>query len=325
MIKLAVCGLGRWGERLLESVENVSADVCFTHGVTRDPQNAPGFARRAGIKVTSRYEDVLADPAVDGVVLATPHSQHRAEMIAAAEAGKHIYVEKPVTLTAADAKEAIAAVTGAGLTLGVGFGRRFTPAYLDMLRRIRAGEIGDVMHIEGNSSGPSGYRLVAGNWRSDPIESPVGAMTARGIHVLDCMISIAGPVGRVFCQSERKVIAPPIEDTTSASLRFADGATGVLTTLFATADVWRLQAYGTKGWLHMQDDQTLILRDNSGRTTTFAFPSLDKERAALEAFARAIRGETPYPVVASEAINGIAVIEAMVRSAASGQPVAVAM
>jgi predicted dehydrogenase len=313
--------LGRWGQRLVESVQGVSADVCFTHGVSRDPARAPAFARRADLRLTADYAKVLADPAVDGVVLTTPHSHHKREMLAAVAKGKPVYVEKPIALTADDAEEAVAAFVRAGLALGIGFGRRFTPAYSDMLSRIRAGEIGDVLHIEGNSSGPSGYRLPVDNWRSNPVESPAGAMTARGIHALDCMIAIAGPVDRVFSQSDRRVIKAGVDDTTSAALRFANGATGTLTTLFATADLWRVQAFGSKGWLDMQDDSALVLRDNAGRTTSFAFPAIDKERAALETFAAAVRGERPFPVLASEAVNGVAVTQAMVRSAASGQPV----
>src|SRR5215210_5568766 len=105
MVRLAICGLGRWGHRLVDSVQQVSTGVRFTQAVTRDPARSAEFARRSGLTLTTKYEEVLADPAVDGVVLATPHSQHHAEIVAAARFGKHVFVEKPLTLTRADAED----------------------------------------------------------------------------------------------------------------------------------------------------------------------------------------------------------------------------
>lgn len=323
MIKLAICGLGRWGHRLVESVQHVSPDIRFTHAVTRNPTRSAAFAERAGLKLTAHYDDVLADPGIDGIVLATPHSRHHGEMLAAARAGKHVFVEKPITLSRSDAEDALATVADAGLVLGIGFGRRFTPSFRELMRRLHRGEIGEVLHVEGHSSGPSGYRLTVDNWRSNRIESPAGAMTARGIHALDLMIATAGPVTSVFCRSEHRAIDVALDDTTSASLGFSSGATGTLTTLFATADLWRVQVFGTKGWMEVQDDVRLVLRDLAACTTTLEFNPIDKERAALEAFGRAIRGDQQFPIAASDAINGIAALEAMVASAASGQAVAI--
>ena len=321
MIDLAICGMGRWGQRLVESVQFVSKDVRFTHGVSRQPERVADAAARLGLTVVSSIDDVLRNPAIAGVVLATPHSQHSHEILAVAAAGKHVFVEKPLTLTAESAERAVAAVAAAGRVLGVGFNRRFAPSYLDLAARIRTGEIGDILHIDAHHSGPGGHALKPGSWRADRIESPAGGMTARGIHTLDLMIALAGPVANVFCRSDRRTIAADIDDTTSASLRFAGGATGNLTTIFATAELWRVQVFGSKGWLEMSGDATVVARDNAGITRKVALANLDKERAALEAFARAVRGEAPFPVAGRDAVNGIAVMQAMVVSAADARPV----
>ena len=83
------------------------------------------------------------------------------------------------------------------LTLAWGFNRRYSPSFVEMMNRIRAGQIGDVLHVEATHSGPTGYGLKAGNWRSTGAEAPGGGMTARGVHTLDAMIGIAGPVTSV--------------------------------------------------------------------------------------------------------------------------------
>src|ERR1022692_2641717 len=144
MINLAICGLGRWGHRLVESVQHLSADVHFTHAVSRQPSRSAEFAASAAVDIVTDYGQVLANPKIDGVVLATPHSQHCAEIVSAARAGKHVFVEKPITLTRADAEEAIRAVRDAGVVLAVGFSRRFAPAYREMIARIATGEVGDL-------------------------------------------------------------------------------------------------------------------------------------------------------------------------------------
>jgi predicted dehydrogenase len=139
-------------------------------------------------------------------------------------------------------------------------------------------------------------------------------MTPRGIHVLDSMIHIAGRVTSVAARSVRRAITADVDDTTAASLEFETGALGNLTTVYATAELWRLHVFGTKGWLEMRGDDVLAFRDLAGQTIVSEFVKVDKERAALQAFARAIRAGVPYPVTALEAVNGIAVLEAMLAS-----------
>ena len=109
MLRTAIFGAGHWGRRLIESVHGKSGKIRFVAAVTRDPAGQRALTDRFGLALTDRYADVLADRAIDAVVLATPHSQHAAEIAAAARAGKHVFVEKPFTLTRADAERAIAA------------------------------------------------------------------------------------------------------------------------------------------------------------------------------------------------------------------------
>jgi len=322
MLRAAIFGLGRWGNTLVESVKD-SGKFRFVKGVSRNPENHKEFSQKTGIKVVSSYGRVLKDPEIDAVVLATPHSLHLKQIAQAAKAGKHVFVEKPLTLTRKSAEKAVDACRAAGVTLGIGFNRRHAPAFVEMMRRIRAGEIGDVLHIEAAHSGPTGYRLQAGNWRATREEAPAGGMTARGIHTLDSMIQIAGLVTSVYAFSDKRKHPPEVtmDDTTSMLLKFAGGATGYLSTIFVTAELWRVHVFGSKGWLEMRGDADLTFRGLEGAPSRIALEPANKERAELEAFADAVAAKQPFLVPAEEAVNGIAVLEAIVASGARGKPV----
>jgi predicted dehydrogenase len=323
MLRAAICGAGHWGTRLIESVQGKSAKIRFVTAVTRNPAALQDLAGRLGVALTNNYADVLADPGIDAIVLATPHSQHAAEIIAAAKARKPVFAEKPFTLTRSDAQAAITACKAAGVTLGVGFNRRFAPAFLEMTRRI--GEIGTIRHIEGHFSGPANYQIAPGNWRANQTESPGGGMTARGVHVVDGMIHLAGLVETVFAFSARRQIDIDVDDTTSCLLRFEGGVTGYLATLHAAPQFWRIHVFGSNGALEMRGDNELRAYELDGKVTPVIFEAVDKERAELEAFADAVANKTAFTIAPEEIVNTVAVTEAIVDSSRSGKSVKIAL
>ncbi len=324
MLNAALYGLGRWGNRLTDSVK-ASSRIRIIKGISRDPSRHGEYTAKYGIPVIASYDEALRDPQIHAVVLATPHTQHHAQIIAAARAGKHVFVEKPLTLIRAHAEEAVEACRKAGVTLGIGFNRRHAPSFVEMRRRILAGEIGEVLHVEANFSGPSGWQLKPGAWRATLAESPAGGMTPRGVHTLDAMIQVAGPVAEVYAHSSRRALPAAIEvdDTTAMLLRFANGATGQLTTITVTGELWRVHVFGSKGWLEMRGDTELNSMSNDGKGERLALPAVDKEQLTLEAIADAVAAGLPCVVPAEEAINGVATLQAIIASAASGKPVAV--
>jgi predicted dehydrogenase len=322
MIRAAIHGLGRWGRRLLESVRGSDA-ISITTGISRDPARHAELAQSGGIRVVSSYGRVLRDPAVDAVILATPHSQQAAQIVQAAKAGKHVFVEKPFTLTRASAEKAIDACRAAGVTLALGFNRRYAPSFVEMMRRIEAGEIGRVLHVEGQNSGATGHGLEPGYWRSTRKEAPGGGMTARGVHALDCMIRIAGHVATVYASSQKLCLPDDIDidDTTAMLLRFAGGASGCLTSVFVTGDYWRVMALGTQGWLELRSDTELVARGLSGPPQRMTFAPVDRERTELEAFAKAVQAGERFLVAPADIVNGVAVLEAIEKSSARGRPI----
>ena len=333
MIRAAIIGLGTWGQNLVRSVQGASPHIQFTAAATRTPDKARDFAQTHGLRMLPSYEAVLADPEVDAVVLATPHSMHTDQIVAAAQAGKHVFSEKPLGLDAASAQRAAQACADHGVTLGVGYNWRFQPALQAIRRLVDDGTLGRVLHLEGNFCGPSAYRFPKGHWRHDRGEVPAGGMTGRGVHVIDAMLFLAGPIEQVTAQSLRLAQDFGVDDTTSMLLRFASGATGYLGTVIATAETWRLQVFGSNGWAEVGDVEHLhtwelkvctIDRDNitvKQRPQVLTFPRTSTERAELEHFAQQALAGNTIVVPGGDAVHNVALMEAIVRSIDTQQPV----
>jgi predicted dehydrogenase len=218
----------------------------------------------------------------------------------------------------------------------VGYNWRYQPA----LQKIRAllddGTLGRVLHIEGNFCGPSAYRFPQGHWRHDRDEAPAGGMTGRGVHVIDAMLYLAGPIEQVTAQSFRLAQDFGADDTTSMLLRFASGATGYLGTVIATAETWRLQVFGSNGWAEVGDVEHLhtwdlkVCRIDRENITVkqvpqvFSFPKTSTERAELEHFAQQAARRQPIARPGGDAVHNVAVLQAILDSAARQQPVRLA-
>jgi predicted dehydrogenase len=319
MIDAGIVGLGWWGNVLVESVQGRSDRIRFVHGVARDPTAKQEIARRHGLVLSPTLAAMLRDPAVQAVVLATPHSLHRAEIEEVAAAGKPVFCEKPLTLTAADAVAAVGAARAAGTLLAVGHNRRFLPALGEMKRLVDAGELGELLHVEGHFSNANSSSAFA-PWRHDAEESPAGGMTGTGIHVLDAFVSLLGPVRSVHAQLVSRKPAPGPLDTLSMLLRFENEVTGTLSAVRATPFYWRLHLFGTKRSAEMLQEDTLVIHaGGQGSPLRQTFPPVDMLRLELEAFADAIEGRAPYPIGEADMIATVAAFDAVCRSVKSGR------
>ena len=319
MIDAGIVGLGWWGNRLIESVQGRSDRIRFVHGVARDPATKQEIARRHGLALSPTLAAMLGDPAVQAVVLATPHSLHRAEIEAAAAAGKPVFCEKPLTLRAADAVAAVGAARAAGTLLAVGHNRRFLPALGEMKRLAAAGELGEVLHVEGHFSNENSSANFA-PWRHDAGESPAGGLTGTGVHVLDAFVSLLGPVRSVHAQLVSRKPAPGPLDTLSVLLRFENDVTGTLSAVRATPRYWRTHLFGTTRSAELLQEDILVVHA-VGQPSPLRqnFPPVDTLRLELEAFADAIQGRAPYPIGDADMVATVAAFEAVCRSVKSGR------
>ena len=330
MVRAAIAGLGWWGKHIVRRLGS-SDIVRITTAVETNPGHAP-FAIEHGLQFRSSLDDVLDDPAIDAVILATPHSLHARQVLAAASARKHVFCEKPLALIRTDAEKSVAACRKAGVVLGIGHERRYEAGMLQIERLIREGVLGTTMHVEADFSHDKLADVPAGDWRTSPSDAPAAGMTAMGIHLTDAFVHLFGPIAEVFAMTASRVAYPDNGDVISAQLRFASGATGHFKAILVTPLYINFTVFGSEGWAELRNHShpdtpgsaTLTAHYRSGRRDQHDYPWLDTVRANIEAFGRAVRGETVYPFTDEEKIGNIATLEAICRSAATGMPVKVA-
>jgi predicted dehydrogenase len=324
VIKAAIIGLGWWGQTILKTLSNGTV-IRPVLGV--DPlDSARAAATALGVETAPRFEDALAKSNVDAVILCTPQQHHAEQIVAAAQSGRHVFCEKPLCTTAAEAKTAIAAVKKAGVQLGIGHERRFEPAVIDMRKRLASGEFGNPLLLEGNFSQDKFLKLPHDNWRLSKSENPAGPLSATGIHMVDLSIALLGrPVG-VWARLATLGSDFANGDTLSITMAFESGATAMLGAVLATPFMGRLALLGSKGWMEIRDrshpenstgwDVTSVHRDQAPTITFYApHPAV---RDNLEAFGRAALWQAPYPVTLDEMLLNVRSFEAIQRSVKSG-------
>jgi predicted dehydrogenase len=319
MIRTAIVGLGRWGRSLVEASLGHER-IGIARAVETDTENAQAFCAQHDLDLTHDLDAVLADPGIDAVLLATPHSLHRPQVIACAAAQKQVFCEKPLALSRADAAAMFNACREADVVLAVGHNRRFWPSMRALRDTVASGELGTILHVEGHNSNENSQMITAG-WRLSPEESPGGGLTGAGLHVLDALVSMLGPVRQVYAQLKRREAGPPPLDTALVALDFVNGVTGTLATIRATPFYWRLHVFGTKGSAEVLDECTMILRKSGRGSERISFAAIDVLRAELGAFAEAIEKRRPFPVPEAEVLATLSAFEAALQSMTSGVPV----
>jgi predicted dehydrogenase len=317
MINAAIVGLGRWGQNYVNSVQGVSTRVRFTRAVVRNPEKSREFAQKHSLCLSTDYAELLADPTIGMVVLATPNSQHPDQIVAAAQAGKAVLCEKPLALTRVDAERAVQACKEAGVLLGVGQDKRFWPSMQELKRVVDGGVLGEILHVEGHFSNENANNKLHHGWRENPAESPGGSITATGIHVLDAFINLIGPLRRVSAQHILKRPPPESRDTLSLTFEFANRVSGVLCGVRATPLFWRVHVFGNQGSAESAGANELILRMSGAKVERRTFEPVNGLRANLEAFADAIEGRAEYPISTVQMVDVIAGLEAIVEAVAS--------
>ena len=228
-----------------------------------DPARAAEAARQFGARTFDRYGDVLAAPEVDVVDLCLPHDAHVRATVAAAQANKHILLEKPIARTLQEADEILAAIARLrDRTFMVAECWRFYPVVNAARRLIEQGAIGRVGLIQSNSI----QRWSPPGWRADEAAMGGGCLLDRGVHFVDMMLNLGGPVASVF-SFEGPDLVPDMsgEDTSIVALRYASGALGQIVTSWglpqAPPTPW-FAAYGDAGCLF--DFNGLHLLTNTG-------------------------------------------------------------
>jgi 1,5-anhydro-D-fructose reductase (1,5-anhydro-D-mannitol-forming) len=327
----ALIGTGRIADdRILPGINaypgNKLIGVC-----SRDAGRAKSFAAKFGAQhAYTSYEEMLRNPEVTVVAIHTPNSQHADQAVAAARAGKHVFCDKPMATTVADAERIVRECEKAGVKLGVNFHNRFMPCFVDTRRIIESGEIGDVqiVQVEASPGARPGGRL--GTWRTEPATAGLGTSYSIGVHVYDILrYLLASEVTMVsaFFDTPRNVM----EETNLSLLRFANGVLGQLSVHEKTPYPHNdFVVYGSKGRIlgrgltRSRAGGQLLVTTEDGKTRTTEYPSTNAHAACVAAFSKAlIEGRDPVP----SGIDGLRsqqLTEAMARSAWDGVHVRIA-
>lgn len=318
MVDAAILGLGWWGQALVSAVQGKSERLRFVKALVPDVAKRAAVAGQLGVALCSSYSEVLSDPSIQAIVVATPHSLHVEQVVAAARAGKAVFCEKPLSLTRDGAQQCVDACAAAGVTLAVGHNRRFMPAIAYLQDALSRGLLGQVLHLEAHSSNESARKSFAA-WRSEAAESPAAGMTGTGIHLLDLAISLLGRPDSVAARVSGMEARTPPQDACNVFLAFANGVSATLSMVQTTPRFWRMHLYGADASLEILNDEEMVLYRAGQPPQRRQLAKVDALRLELEAFAQAIEHERPYPISPDEMVWTAAVMECVCRSLATGE------
>ena len=327
MINAAVVGLGWWGNHVCRALTANSKSMRVVRGIELDPDPVVGLAKEIGFQLSSDFQDALDDPGVDGVILTTPHSTHEELVLRAAAAGKQVFCEKPLSLTAASAKKMVKACAEAGLVLGLGHERRYEPAMEEVARIVKNGDLGTILHVEGHYSHDKFAPLDSDNWRGSLIQAPAAGWTGMGVHLTDMLISMLGPITEIRAISAKRVLDLPSGDVVSTQFSFADKTTGSINVVSATPFYGRFAVYGELGWVDIQEmahpedigPTHMTICNKEGKRELKIFEPIDTVTLNFDAWADAAAGNGTYRFTDMERISNVAVLEALAKSTQTGQ------
>jgi len=320
VINAAIVGLGWWGQKIVNAVQGKSTRIRFIRSVSKEPDTVREFTARHQMELSTELADVLADPRVQAVILATPHSLHTEQIVAVAKAGKAVFCEKPLALKKADAVRSTAACRDAGVLLGIGTNKRFWPSMRELRRVVASGELGEILHVEGHYSNENSGAHFS-QWRTSPSEAPGAGMTGSGIHVLDALCNLLGPVARVQTQVITRKPAPDPTDTLSIMFEFENHTSALLGAVRATPFYWRIHVFGREASVEALGETELVIRRKGAKPEHHSYDPLDSLKEEFDVFADAVAGHSEYPIKMPHMVNVVAAFEAIVQSIETGQPV----
>jgi predicted dehydrogenase len=328
MTGVALVGFGWWGQHITRRLAD-HKDFSLL-GVVEPAQALHGEIEKLGLQVFENYHTALRTAGVDAVILTSPNDLHDKQIADAVTEGKHVFCEKPLSLSAANARKSVEICRAAGLVLGVGHERRFEPAILALRDMLNAGTLGTIMHTEMAFSHDKLIGLTSDSWRTTKAFAPAAGMTQMGIHLTDLLISFFGPVASLHAFTADRSLGWETGDVVTVQLKFKAGMTATLQAILHTPHFIRTHVFGSNMWVEIRN--ATHPDTPGGKCSMEKYRSIDdsvKEifdwtdsvTANLEAFGAAIRGEVVYPYSDFELIHNIEVLDAIVLSSETGKAV----
>lgn len=322
-------GCGNITDTHARAAREAGLGIAAFHG--RDPGKAEAMAARFGGRACERYEDFLAHRPMDLVVIGSPSGVHAEQGIAAAERGLHVLVEKPIDVTAERGALLVAAAERAGVRLGVLFQDRLKPALVRLQAFLAGGGLGRALLASARVKWhrPPEY-YSSSRWRGTKALDGGAALVNQGIHTVDLLLWLLGPVARVQALTATRLHAIEGEDVALALLQFSSGAVATLEATTAAFPGYprRVEISGTEGTVVVEGDEvvTADLRtpapglasgaaERTAGASTAVVSDATPHRRVIEDFARAIATGGAPACDGREGLRSLALVEAVYAAA----------
>jgi predicted dehydrogenase len=311
-VRVASVGLGWWSDVLADAIKR-SGKLQIVSCFSRSGGKRDAFAKKYGCKAASSYEEILADKSVEGIINTTPNSAHLETTAAAARAGKHVFLDKPIANTVADGRAITEACRQAGVVLAVGYQRR------------RESQFGRLVNAESNISRDRAGKIDLSSWRYQASGMPGGVMLQIGIHYTDVLEYLVGPVAAVSARVAQLVLPGDNPDVASLVLEHENGALSTLNASYASAsEYYVMNVYGKEATAYYDLHQGLrLLKRGDTASKPVAVAKNDPIVDELEEFAAAARGSGEPEMNGERSTASLAVIRAGILSAEQGRRVTV--
>jgi predicted dehydrogenase len=324
-LRVACIGMGWWSDVLADAIKRTDT-IKIVSCYTRSPDKRAAFAKKYGCAQAESYEAVLADPAIEAIINTTPNDAHLPTTQQAAEAGKHVFLDKPIANSVTQGRAITEICRKAGIVLGMGYQRRRESHFRWIRQQIDAGVFGKLVNAEANISRDRLGQIDLSSWRYQAAGMPGGVMLQIGIHYTDVLTYLMGPVKAVRGQFAQLVLPGDNPDVASLILEHDSGALSTLNASYASAsEYYLMNIYGKEAtaFYDLHSGLRLLKR---GESKAAAVPTTKNDTFVeeLEEFAAAIRGTGKPEVGGDYATVSLAVVRAGILSAREGRRVEVA-
>lgn len=324
-VRVGCIGMGWWSDVLADAVKR-SGKLEIVACYTRSEDKRGAFAKKYGCEAVPSYEALLADSAVEAVINTTPNNVHMETTRVAAQAGKHVFLDKPIANTVADARALTAACRKAGVVLALGYQRRKESHFRWVHKQIADGAFGKLVNAEANISRDRLGQFEPGSWRYTAAGMPGGVMLQIGIHYTDVLEFLMGPIRAVRGSLAQLVLPGENPDIASLILEHENGALSTLNACYASAgEYYLMNIYGKEATAYYDMHNGLrVQKRGSGKVDPVPCAKNDTIVEELDEFAAAVRGDGQPEMDGEKATASLAVLLAGIRSARQGRRVELA-
>jgi predicted dehydrogenase len=312
--------MGWWSDVLADAiVRSGRMKIAACYSRSRDKREA--FARKYACTAAASYEEILGDRRIEAIINTTPNSAHLETTFAAAAAGKHVFLDKPIANTIDDARAITAACRQAKVVLALGYQRRRESQFRWIKQNLD--NFGKLVNAEANISRDRLGKIDLSSWRYTAKGMPGGVMLQIGIHYTDVLEYLIGPVKAVSGRFVRLVLPGDNPDVASLVLEHENGALSTLNASYASAsEYYLMNIYGKEASAYYDMHNGLRwLKRGSDKSEPVAMQKNDPIVEELEEFANAVRGDGEPEMDGERSTRSLAVLLAGIRSAREGRRV----